>query len=227
MLPRILRYDLGRIKAYKAKARRGNDPEFHTELARVVRRAWTWNAIRLPSLLVRRRRVQNMATARDDVQRFILPGLNEGGHQGDVDSFYDAFSARPVSAIRMGQSDRGSLGSGWHGVEQPAGAAQPYRWCKARSWFYLEPKAQDRRLVLKVASPIAPNALTLFADDHLVGEARVDGDVTEPAFELPTDLPRTRLWEFRLECAVVRPADRSPGGDIRDLGLTLFEMRLE
>jgi hypothetical protein len=166
-----------------------------------------------------------MATAREDVRCFILPGINEGGHQGDVDCFHDRSSAQPSPAIRMGESDWGSLGSGWHGVENPPGAVQPYRWCKSRSWFYLA-KAPGS-LILKASSPIAPNTLKLFAEDRCIGEERLDSDIAELRFDLPNNLPQSGLWEFRLECDTIRLADRSPGGDIRDLGLVVFEMRLE
>jgi hypothetical protein len=227
VLPRILKYDRGRMKAYRRNARRGQQPEFHRELARILRRAWTWNILRLPRLLARRRRVQKRATSASDVRPFILPGLNEGGHQGDVDCFQDRFSAAPGSSIVMGTSDQKALGAGWHAVEQPPGAAQPYRWCKGRSWFYLDPQPGSHRLAITLASPIAENTVAIFAEDSKIGEVSVNAEVGESSFDLPSGLHHIAPWEFRLECRTVRPADKEPGGDIRDLGVILFEMRLE
>lgn len=227
VLPRILKYDRGRMKAYRRNARRGQQPEFHRELARILRRAWTWNLLRLPSLLARRRRVQKRATSASNVQPFILPGLNEGGHQGDVDCFQDRFSAAPGASIVMGTSDQKALGSGWHALEHPPGATQPYRWCKGRSWFYLDPQPGSHRLTITLASPIAENTVAIFAEDSKIGEVRVNTEVGETSFELPSGLHDIAPWEFRLECRTVRPADRDPVGDIRDLGVILFEMRLE
>lgn len=227
VFPRILRHERGRMKAYRANARRGNAPDFHRDLMRIVRRTWTWNLLRLPSLLWRRFQVQRTVKSRSGVTPFIMPGINEGGHQGDVSCFHDRYSARSSTAIVMGDSDNGCLGSGWHTVEQPPGAVQAYRWCKARSWFYLTPESGHGRLILKVASPIAPNTLRVYAENEKIGEAAVDADVRELAFDLPGGLPHGGPWEFRLGCDIIRPADNNPGGDIRDLGLILFEMRLE
>lgn len=227
VLPRILKYDRGRMKAYRRNARRGQQPEFHRELARILRRAWTWNLLRFPSLLARRRRVQKRATTATNVQPFILPGLNEGGHQGDVDCFQDRFSAAPGSSIVMGTSDQEALGSGWHALEQPPGAAQPYRWCKGRSWFYLDPQPDSRRLAIRLASPIAENTVAVFAEDSKIGELCVNTEMAEASFDLPSGLHDIAPWEFRLECQTVRPADKDPVGDIRDLGVILCEMHLE
>ncbi len=227
VLPRILKYDRGRMKAYRRNARRGQQPEFHRELARILRRAWTWNLLRLPSLLARRRRVQKRATSASNVQPFILPGLNEGGHQGDVDCFQDRFSAAPGASIVMGTSDQKALGSGWHALEHPPGATQPYRWCKGRSWFYLDPQEGSHRLTITLASPIAENTVAIFAEDSKIGEVSVNAEVGVSSFDLPSGLHDIAPWEFRLECRTVRPADKEPLGDIRDLGVILFEMRLE
>ena len=60
-------------------------------------------------------------------RRFLVAGINEGGHQGDVDNFHDRFSAKRRAQILMGETDNGSIGSGWHTLENPPGSKAPSR----------------------------------------------------------------------------------------------------
>lgn len=228
VLPRIRKYDKGRIQWLEKAVRDGHDPEFHGGIARMIKKAWRYNLVRLPSLWLRRRRTQRLRRAGPvDVERFIVKGINEGGHQGDVESFHDRFSATPRDAIRMGATDQGCLGSGWHTLENPPGAVQAYRWCKGRAFCYLHPAAGAREIVLKAASPIEPHRLRVWAESCTAGEVSVQQDVREYRFPLPDELPRGRLLEFTLECETLRPCDRGLGGDIRDLGAVIFEIRAE
>ncbi len=224
VLPRIRKYERGRLRHLNKLVADGVNPEFHRELADLIRRAWRWNILRMPSLLWRRIKVQRLRKASlEEVKRHIIPGLNEGGHQGDVEAYYDRHSAKSSDRLRMGESDQGSLGAGWHCVEQPPGAVQAYRWCKDRAWFYLVNNGSTKTVTLKIASPIEPHAVRLFVEDHKLGEMQVVADVQDLSFDLPQGLPANQTLEFRIESESLRPVDRDMGPDIRDLGIILFE----
>lgn len=226
--PRIRKHERGRVKWLKRAARDGNNPEFMRDIVRGIKRAWRWNMVRLPSLMKRRRQVQRgRKVTPEAIRRFIVPGVNEGGHQGDVDRFYDRHSAKPRTQLAMGSTDDGTIGTGWHVVEQPPGSPQPYRWCKSRAWFYLRPEKGHTSVVLKTGSPNEPHEAKLFAEDRLLGSVRVLPDVSDVRFALPADLPRGHVLEFRIETEFLRPIDRGMGGDIRELGLIVFEARVE
>lgn len=226
--PRIRRHERGRLKWLKRAARDGINPEFLRDVVRGIKRAWRWNLVRLPSLLRRRRRVQSTRrVTADAIRRFVVPGVNEGGHQGDVDRFYDRHSAKPRTSLQMGSTDDGTIGTGWHVVEHPPGCPAPYRWCKGRAWFYLRPDAGHTRVVLHAGSPNEPHQARLFAEDRLLGSIQVGADVGDLPFALPEDLPRGHVLEFRLESEFLRPIDRGMGGDIRELGLIVFGARTE
>ncbi|MBK8099805.1 MAG: glycosyltransferase family 2 protein [Planctomycetes bacterium] len=228
ILPKIRKYDKGRLEWLEKAVREGHNPEFHGEIAGIIRKAWRWNLVRIFSLWARRRRTQKLrkvdaATGR----RFIVAGINEGGHQGDVENFHDRFSSKPVPAIRMGETDQGCLGSGWHTLENPPGSVQAYRWCKGRCWFYLQPPAGAQRIVIKLASPIRPHWFRLFAESAKLGEETVQADVKEFVFALPAELPRGELLEFTIEAQTIKPKDAGLSPDIRDLGVIVFEVRAQ
>jgi len=226
--PRIRRHERGRVKWLKRAAREGHNPEFLRDIVRGIKRAWRWNMVRLPSLIRRRHRVQRTRrVAPESIARFVVPGVNEGGHQGDVDRFYDRHSAKPRAALAMGSTDDGTIGTGWHVTESPPGCPKPYRWCKRRAWFYLQPEPGHRRLVVEMGSPNEPHEAKFFAEDRLLGTVTVLHDVREIPFDLPTDLPRGHVLEFRIETQFLRPIDRGMGNDIRELGLIVFGARVE
>lgn len=224
VFPRILRHERGRLKWMGRAIRSGDNAEQLRGIITTIKKAWRWNILRLPGLMLRRRKVQKMRrVAPEEVRRFILPGVNEGGHQGDVDRFHDRHSATPRAQLRMGDTDDGTIGTGWHVVENPPGAVQPYRWCKDEAWFYLAPGAAARELRLKTCSPVEPHRARFFVEGRLIGELEVGAEVRELAFPLPQDLPRGRVLEFRIESEWFRPSDRNGGGDLRQLGLIVFE----
>jgi hypothetical protein len=97
------------------------------------------------------------------------PAVHRRWHQrgrtsGRRRQLHDRSSAQRRPVVKMGQSDQGCLGSGWHTLENPPGSVQAYRWCKGRCWFYLQPDAGAQRIVAKVASPIRPHWFRLFAE---------------------------------------------------------------
>jgi hypothetical protein len=224
MVPRLWRHDRGRVQWLRRAVAEGNNPEFHRELAALVRRAWRWNLLRLPSTLWRRRKVQRQRrVAPSEVRRFMLAGINEGGHQGDVERYYDRHSAKARACFQMGKDDDGVLGAGWHGVEHPPGAVQPYRWTKGQAWFYLRPQPEGRQLVLKAASPLRKHTVRVFAGGDEIGTTVLDQDVREVAFALRDSVFGDGVVEFRLESEHVRPSVNGAGGDVRELGVLVFE----
>jgi GT2 family glycosyltransferase len=226
VVPRIRRYDKGRVEWLERAVRENHDPEFHGQIAKIIKRAWRYNLLRLPQLLWRRHRTQRLRAVSPEVaRRFIVEGINEGGHQGDVDNFHDRFSAARRAAFAMGENDVGSIGSGWHTLENPPGAAAPYRWCKGRAWFYLEPGPAARAVRLRLASPIRPHPVTRFAEDGELGSCRIDEHAGDYCFVLPESLPRQELLEFAIASETVRPKDAGLSGDIRDLGVVVFGAR--
>lgn len=228
VLPRIRKYDKGRIEWLDRAVRENHDPEFHGQIASIIRKAWRYNLVRLPQLWLRRRRTQRLRRVAPEVaRRFIVPGINEGGHQGDVENFHDRFSARRQAAVAMGRTDQGCLGSGWHTREHPPGAEAPYRWCKGRAWLYLAPPDGARRIVCRLASPIREHWFRLSAEGIRLGEVAVGAPVQEYAFDLPPELPRGELLEFAIESQTVKPSEAGLSGDIRDLGVVVFEVRTE
>ena len=223
VLPRIRRYDKGRIEWLERAVRENHDPEFHGQIAQIIKQAWRWNLLRLPQLLLRRWRTQRLrAVSAAEARRFLVPGINEGGHQGDVDNFHDRFSAKKRAEIAMGESDQGSIGSGWHTLERPPGASHAYRWCKGRAWFYLEPPPGTQAVLLRLQSPLRPHRIALFAEAERLGSCTIDAEGGEYAFLLPAELPRGELLEFTLESETVQPKAAGLSGDIRDLGVIVF-----
>ena len=226
LLPKIRRYDKGRIGWLERAVRENHNPEFHGQIARIVKQAWRYNVLRLPQLLLRRRRTQRLRAVPAAVSnRFLVAGINEGGHQGDVDNFHDRFSCQRTDAIRMGENDVGSIGSGWHVLENPPGALRPYRWCKGRAWFYLEPKAGTRALFLHLRSPMEPHRIEIFAESERLGGCRVDAQGGDYCFPLPASLPRGDVLEFTLASETLQPKAAGLSGDVRDLGVIVSEMR--
>ncbi|MGE3171940.1 MAG: glycosyltransferase family 2 protein [Planctomycetota bacterium] len=225
ILPRIRRYDRGRIEWLEKAVRDGHNPEFHGQIAKIIKQAWSWNLLRLPQLLMRRRRTQKLRkVSHAEGRRFLVAGINEGGHQGDVDNFHDRWSAKSRAAIAMGDTDEGSIGSGWHPFEKPPGADAAYRWCKGRAWFYLAPPSGTQVVQLRLASPLRPHKVTLYAEDQALGTCSVDAHAGNYCFVLPADLPRDQLLEFTIESETVRPIDAGLSQDIRDLGVVVFGM---
>lgn len=225
VLPKIRAYDKGRIAWLEKAVRDGHDPEFHGQMAKIIVQAWRYNLVRLPQLLLRRWRTQRLRVVSDaEARRFLVPGINEGGHQGDVDNFHDRHSAQRRQAIVMGESDKGSIGSGWHTLEKPPGAVAAYRWCKGRAWFYLEVAPGARAVQLRLASPIRNHAFQLFAEGQPLGGCTVDEHAGDYVFPLPDDLPRGELLEFTIEAQTVQPKAAGLSGDIRDLGIIVFSV---
>ncbi len=223
VLPKIRKYDKGRIAWLEQAVANKHDPEFHGQVAKIIRQAWTHNLVRLPQLLLRRWRTQRLRKVSNEVaRRFLVPGINEGGHQGDVDNFHDRFSATRRSAIAMGVTDKGSIGSGWHTLENPPGAAAPYRWCKGKAWFYLEAPAGTRSVFVRLASPIRQHTFRLLAEGKDLGGCTIDEHARDYCFELPDDLPRGELLEFTIEAQTIQPKQAGMSGDIRDLGVIVF-----
>jgi GT2 family glycosyltransferase len=226
VLPKIRTYDKCRIEWLEKAVRDNHNPEFHGEIATIIKKAWRYNLLRLPGLILRRRRTQKLLAVTPEVaRRFIVAGINEGGHQGDVENFHDRFSAKRQSALKMGETDQGCLGSGWHTLENPPGAVQPYRWCKGRAWLYVQAQQGATEVVVKLASPIRPHWFRLFAESERLGEEAVTPEVKEFRFPLPAVLPRGELLEFTIECQTVKPKDIGLSPDIRDLGVIVFELR--
>lgn len=227
VLPKIRKYDKGRVEWLEKAVRDNHDPEFHGQIAKIIKQAWSWNLLRLPQLLWRRRRTQRLRAVSAEVgRRFLVQGINEGGHQGDVDNFHDRFSAKRTTTVVMGESDKGSIGSGWHTLENPPGAKAAYRWCKGRAWFYLAPEADTKALWLRLASPIRHHAIKVYAEDRLLGSCTIDEHAGDYCFEVPADLPRGELLEFTIEAETITPKQAGLSPDIRDLGVIVFSMQL-
>ena len=225
VLPKIRKYDRGRLEWLQKAVADNHNPEFHGEIATIIKKAWRYNVVRLPQLLMRRRRTQKLRKVAPEIgRRFIVPGINEGGHQGDVESFHDRFSASRRQGIVMGESDDGCLGSGWHTLEKPPGAVSAYRWCKGRAWLYMEPAAGSTSVRCKLVSPLRHHAFQLYAESELLGEVSVTNEQQEYTFDLPVDLPRNELLEFTIECQTLNPKQEGMSGDIRDLGVIVFSV---
>ena len=228
VLPQVYRHDRRRLASLDERIRATKDSEHLVGIAKMIRRAWRWNIWHLPGLWWRRRRVQALRRVpAEQTEHLLLPGVYEGGHQGDVMVFHDRFSAAPKHDIVIGDSDRDCLGSGWHGIEHPEGSHAPYRWCRGRAWFYLQPEEGVGRVVVKLASPIEPHGLKLFAEDGEILSTTVGQEVSEVSATIPPEIVRGRIMEFRIEAEWMRPIDRDLGPDRRELGLIVFGMRVE
>ena len=127
----------------------------------------------------------------------------------------------------MGESDDGCMGSGWHTLEKPPGAVHAYRWCKGRAWFYLELPLGAKTVVCTLVSPLRHHWFKLYAESEMLGEVTVTNAQQDYAFELPVELPRSELLEFTIECQTLNPKEEGMSGDIRDLGVIVFSMRVE
>ncbi len=225
IVPQIRRYDRGRVEWLEKAVKDNHNPEFHGQIATIIKQAWRYNLVRLPQLWLRRRRTQKLRKVTfAELRRFIVDGINEGGHQGDVDNFHDRFSAVRQDRIDMGTSDDRTLGSGWHTLEQPPGAVHAYRWCKGRAWFYLQPPAGSSAVVMKLVSPLRHHKIRLFGESESLGESLVTNEQNDHRFELGADLPRDELLEFCLECETDSPKSLGLSGDIRDLGAIVFSI---
>jgi hypothetical protein len=226
VLPKIRKYDKGRIEWLEKAVKDGHNPEFHGQIAKIIRQAWTWNLLRLPQLLWRRFRTQRLVAVKATVgRRFLVAGINEGGHQGDVDNFHDRFSATHRTQIVMGETDLGSIGSGWHTLENPPSAKAAYRWCKGRAWFYLSPENDTKALYLRLASPIRHHAIKVYVEDQLLGTCTIDEHAGDYCFALPEGLPSAELLEFTIEAETITPKAAGLSTDIRDLGVIVFSMQ--
>lgn len=226
VLPKIRKYDKGRVEWLEKAVREGHNPEFHGQIAKIIRQAWSWNLWRLPQLLWRRHTTQRLRTVSAETgRRFLVAGINEGGHQGDVDNFHDRFSAKRRAQIVMGDTDNGSIGSGWHTLENPPGSKAPYRWCKGRAWFYLSPENDTKALYLRLASPIEKHEIKVYAEGELLGSCTVDEHAGDYCFALPDTLPRGELLEFTIESQTITPKQAGLSPDIRDLGVIVFSMQ--
>ena len=155
----------------------------------------------------------------------VPAGLPAGQHWAGTG--FDRAQAPRRAVVRMGESDDGVLSGGFYDVERPPGAVQPYRWCGQRVQVYLQPPAEARSLVAKLASPLRPHALAVFAEHSKLGEVTVTADPKEFRFLLPEALPRGELVAFTLEAETVRPKDLGLSPDMRDLGVIAFELRTE
>jgi hypothetical protein len=145
-----------------------------------------------------------------------------GANHGDLDNFHDRFSAQKRAEMVMGESDKGSLGSGWHMLENPPDFQHAYRWCMGRAWFYLEPPAGTQALVLRLQSPVRAHRFALLAGQERLGECTIDAPGGEYCFALPASLPRGELLEFTIEAETLQPKAAGLSGDIRDLGVMVF-----
>ena len=102
MAPKIVRHDRGRLKAMKNAVKEGHNAGHHSDVIKIVKRIWWWNLFNMPGLLWRRFKTQRLRTVDQSViDELLIEGINEGGHQGDVDHFHDRFSASPQTAIRQ------------------------------------------------------------------------------------------------------------------------------
>ena len=85
VLPRIVLYERSRLKWLRGAIRRGEDEAMHKQIAGIIRRAWAWNLVRLPGILLRRRRVQKLRRLPDRaLASLIAEGVQEGSHVGDL-----------------------------------------------------------------------------------------------------------------------------------------------
>ena len=226
VLPKIRKYDKGRVAWLEKAVADNHNPEFHGQIAKIIKQAWSWNLWRLPQLFWRRHTTQRLRAVSAEVgRRFLVKGINEGGHQGDVDNFHDRFSAKPRTQIVMGESDNGSIGSGWHTLENPPGSKGAYRWCKGRAWFYLAPANDAKALYLRLASPIEKHEIKLYAEGELLGTCTVDEHAGDYCFALPDNLPKGELLEFTIESQTITPKQAGLSTDIRDLGVIVFSMQ--
>jgi hypothetical protein len=226
MLPQIWRYDRARLAQHGKAILRGENRDLNQKVCGVIRRAWWWNVLHLPSILWRRRAVQKLRRVADAAfAHLVSPGTDEPSHVGDLDLLYDSQSATPVRAIVMGRSDQGTLGPGWHGLEGDPQGTQT-RWCKGEAFFYLQAEAGDAQLVVRLSCPPALGQVTLRAGEVELGRVDVHGGVREMAVPLPLELPRGVVQEFVLRTTTFRPVDRGMGLDVRTLGVVVFGMRL-
>ena len=228
LYPRIRAHELGRAASLRKMVAEGNNAELAASVLEITRRARRWNLLHAPGLLWRRWRTQRVRRVPDvEVRKLLVSGVVEGGHQGDVESFHDRFSAVPRDAIVMGDTDSGAIGSGWHPVERPEGAPRAWRWCKRTAWFYLQPEAHHRALVAQLYSPTEPHAWTITAETTVLGSDTADNQGRGFRMELPGDLPRGGILEFRLDTEFLVPAERGIGEDRRELGLVVFGLQLK
>jgi hypothetical protein len=226
VLPKIRRFHKDRMAWHERAAREQHDPEFHGQIAKIIKQAWCYTLLRLPLLFLRRQRAQKLrAVSPAEARRFIVPGINRGGSQGDVENFHDRFSAQKRAAIVMGESDKGSIGSGWHALENPPGAPHAYRWCQGRAWFYLEPPAGTQALLLRLQSPVRAHRFALSVEQERLGECTIDAQGGEYCFPLPASLQRGQLLEFMIEAETLQRKAVGLSDDIRDLGVIVFSAK--
>lgn len=225
VLPEVKKNNRERLARIRERVEESADEEL-SGIGEMIKRAWRWNMLHLPSLLIRRRRVQKLRKGPvEDIRRLFLPGVKESGHQGDIMSFHDRFSAQPQHEIVMGESDTQSLGPGWHVAERPPAPEVANRWCKGRAWFYLQPGPEHTGVKLSVASPLEPHAMKLFVEDREIAARTVSATCEVDAL-IPEDLRIGRILEFRIESESMRPIDHDMGPDVRELALVVFSMRL-
>jgi hypothetical protein len=154
LLWHLRKRDRHRLRWLDAAVRAGGrGPEIYGPIAAALRRAWRATLLSLPKLLLRRWRTQWRAVVSSaSVERQLVRGWHQGGHQGDVANVHDRHSAKAATSIRIGVDDHGSLGAGFHSLERD-NLGQPFRWTRQRAWFYLQPEVGSQSLVLLLASP--------------------------------------------------------------------------
>lgn len=227
LLWRLAKQDRRRLRWLKAAARSGAASPQHVQRASLIRRAWGYLLLHIPSLLRRRWRAQRLRRVSDArIAELRVQGAYEGGFQGDVDAVHDRHSAKRASAIAMGSSDFGTLGSGWHAVEQDAASREPFRWTRAEAWCYLTPELGAQQLCLVAASPCGERTVRITADGAAIGEVVLGTERREHVLPLPPEVARGAIVEFALTVTPERRGAPARPDDPRELGIAVAAMRI-
>ncbi|MEI6632891.1 MAG: glycosyltransferase family 2 protein [Chlamydiota bacterium] len=226
VLPRMLRYDTKLVRDIVAG---GGARSFAR--AMIYPRAYAWNLLHLPGLLVMRRRVRGFrAVSDEEMLRFITPVYGQS-HRITPDypvhdrRLYERSSAKPPRIV-MGESDTASLGAGWANLYRAGPAGEKARRLSTDAWFFLprSPGAAEFLEIAFVGCPVKPLSGEVFANGARVGPFALDKDERR-TIRFPLGVRPRLLTDIQgvWECRIVtkegwRQNDDFGNGDYRLLG---------
>ena len=197
-------------------------------------------AITLDDRPVESWRVDPAASGANFLRMIELPAgvpAGAGGYAHLVISARAEAARAPTPPVAIRQFDVQSggnlmyaFGEGWHEEEAEASSSRRWRWTSERSVLQVLP-AQGVEIFLRGESPLkyfdVPPTVRLSAGDRLIQSWRPTGDF-EWRVRVPFEDVRRSNGAITIETdRVYLPATREGTGDMRHLGLRLFEIRID
>ena len=197
---------------------------FQNSSMRVAGKAWCWNLVRLPSILLWRVR-QSRKLPRMDVSRAILPTWGYPPFK----PYNLAFQPNPAnlaSSIRFGEADEDQLLYGWH-VREITPEGFPFRWTDDLAGVWLRAPKPDGTLKLTYSLPPGHRGSFIYVRHSESGAALAGRLPSAPAHGWIRIEQPLRLPAGPIEVILQTPEPfREPYASRRELGVALRDCEI-